>query len=180
MIRRRAALIAGVVACLALSGCSGSDENNGDDHSHTHETGSDDHAHIDPVASDPAITAKFVAMGRYSWTPGVQDNVWDMPERLVSESLTGEAKDKADDPGESAAKDTPNEWQSWASLGATVRAIVTDPVVEGVGDQRTVTVTVRQDLEYPDGSATTWKTSTIQIHLVSEDDRWKADTIKEK
>lgn len=170
--RLQVAALVALTTVLAVTGC-GSDNHDDDGHNH----GSDDHVVIDPVAEDPAITAKAVAINRFTWDPGTQSGVWDIPAKVVTDSLTGPARDKATDPAGAGAADTPEQWRSWAAAGASMRAIVTDAVVTGDGNDRTVTVTVRQDLEYPDGSASTWKTRPVEIHLVAVDGRWKADSI---
>lgn len=161
-----------VAMILTISGCSG-----GDDDSDGREHGSDDHVVIDPVADDPAIAAKTVAINRYQWNPSIQSGVWALPLQIVENNLTGEALDKASSPADTA--DNPEEWSDWADAGATMRAIVTDPVVTGEGDTRTVTVTVRQDLEYPDGSGSEWRTQTVTVHLVNDGGHWKADRLSE-
>jgi hypothetical protein len=167
----RAVVPALLVTVLTVSGCGGGDSE--DDHDH----GSDDHVVIDPVADDPAIAAKAVALNLFQWNPAEQSSVWDLPLQIVDDNLTGELRDKATSAQGSA--DTPEEWSAWAASGATVRAIVTSPVVEGDGNSRTVTVTVQQNLEYPDGSGSEWKTRNVTVHLVNDDGQWKADRVSE-
>jgi hypothetical protein len=161
---------------MMLTGC-GSDEPDGEQH-----TGSDAHEHIDPVADDPAIAATSVAVTALSWTPATQSSPWDIPASVMSESLTGELAELAGDPSSTAAmKDRPSQWDGWATAGATVKAIVLDTeVTEDSDTEATVMATVRQELTYPDGGRSTWKTADYEISLAAADGRWKADSMTEK
>lgn len=171
-----AVLAAVASAALMIAGC-GSDSHDGHEH-----TGSDDHEHIDPVAQDPAIAATSVAVTALSWTPAEQSSPWDIPATVLSSSMTGELADKAGDPSSAEArKDRPSQWDGWATAGATVKAFVLETeVTEESDSETTVVATVRQDLSYPDGGGSTWKTADYEIDLVAEDGRWKAETMKEK
>lgn len=162
---------------LTLTGCGSDDEHDGHEH-----TGSDDHEHIDPIAQDPAIAATSVAVTALSWTPAEQSSPWDIPTTVLSSSMTGELADKAGGPSSAEAmKDRPSQWDGWAAAGATVKAFVLETEVTEESDtDTTVVATVRQDLSYPDGGRSTWKTTDYEIGLVAEDGRWKAETMKEK
>ncbi|MGP9725294.1 hypothetical protein ACT3SZ_14895 [Corynebacterium sp. AOP40-9SA-29] len=170
-------LAVATAGALALAGCGSDDDHDGHEH-----TGSDDHEHIDPVAQDPAIAATSVAVTALSWTAAEQSSPWDIPTTVLSSSMTGELADKASDPSSAEARrDRPSQWDGWATAGATVKAFVLETEVTEESDSATTVVTtVRQDLSYPDGGGSTWKTTDYEIDLVAEDGRWKATTMKEK
>lgn len=168
--RMLVALAAG--GALVMAGCGSEDDHDG--HSHT---GSDAGEHIDPVAEDAAIAATSVAVTLLNWTPAQQDSPWDVSAEQA-DIFTGELAAKITD---LSGENIPEQWAGWAAAGATVRSVVLDAEVTDESEtEAKVIATVRQELAYPDGGRSTWKTSDYDIGLVAEDGRWKADTMKEK
>jgi hypothetical protein len=159
-----------LAATLGAAACGSGDGDSG-------ETAAAVHTDREPAIVSPVDTAITVAHARYSWTPAKQSGPWDMPVDVVEDSMTGGLRATALKP---PAGDTPGQWKDWASAGATVAATITSPHTTAADDTTaTVTVTVQQDLMYPDGSASTWKNRPVSIHLVTEAGQWKADSIKE-
>lgn len=171
------ALLAGATAsALVLTGCGSDDEHAGHEH-----TGSDAHEHIDPIAADPAVTAQAVASTVLTWNPAQQDSPWELATNFIEDTLTGDLADKAGEPSSSAAMaDRPKQWDGWAAGGATMKAVVLDvELADEDDDEVTAVVEVQQTLNYPDGSSSRWKKSTQEVHLVAENGRWKANSLKE-
>mgnify|MGYP005982927397 CR=1 FL=1 len=161
-----------LAATLGVAACGSGDGDDGGD------TAAAVHTDREPAIVSPVDTAITVAHGRYSWTPAKQTGPWDMPVDVVEDSMTDGLRATALKP---PAGDTPGQWKDWASAGATVAATITSPQTTDADDTTaTVTVTVQQDLMYPDGSASTWKNRPVSIHLVTETGQWKADSIKEE
>lgn len=170
-------LAALTASTLVLTGCGSDDES-----AETEHTGSDDHEHIDPVANDPAIAARAVATSLLSYDPADRVSPCDVADNVALLMLTGELAAAAEAPESPECMDKrPEQWSDWGAANAQIKAIITDTdVVDESDSEATVITTVRQSLSYPDGGSSTWSTTTQEIHLVAEDDRWKATSIEEK
>lgn len=176
-----------IAGALALSACGDSEEMSADERvaSYTDDdsqlNGSDSHVTIDPVKEDPNIAATAVASILFTWNPSEQATIYHIDEDVISEHFTGELADRVRDfDSEQAHSQTPEDWLEWAKDGVRVQAIIPNVEVTDDSDEnaRTTAVNVEQFLVDSEGNRTLYQKNRVIVHLVAEDDIWKADLME--